>query len=162
MSTFSQTPDVAASQHAASADATAGGGDRTRFWVSFVATGLVAAWSVVEVVSLLTRHTTGPEVYGILVAVLSAMAGIASLALVASRRKRFVATAAVLVLWVVVALGGIAGTYAHVVGAPPGEGPVDPRPRPVTAPLIFTALGVVGGAALFYGLRVGATRLRDL
>lgn len=160
MSTLSQAPDVPASQQAASSG-TSAAGDRTRFWVSFVVTGLVLAYSVVEVLSLLTRHTTGPQLYGVLVAVLAATAGIASLALVASRRTRLLASAAVLVLWIVVALGGIAGTYAHIVGAPPGEGPVDPRPRPVTAPLIFTALGVVGGAALFYGHRMSAARHRD-
>jgi hypothetical protein len=162
MSTLSQAPDLPAPHRSVPTDTPERGGDRTRFWVSFVATGLVTAWSVVEVVSLLTRHTTGPELYGILVAVLSATAGIASLALVASGRKRLLATIAVLALWAVVALGGIAGTYAHIVGAPPGEGPVDPRPRPVSAPLIFTALGVVGGAALFYGQRISATRLGDL
>ena len=35
----------------------------------------------------------------------------------------------------------------------PAHGPVDPRPRPAGAPLIFTLLGVVGGGALFYGQR---------
>ena len=136
--------------------------DRTRFWISLVVTGLVTAYAVVEAISLLTRHTTGPEIYGVAVAIVAAGTGVLSLSLVASPRRRILASLAVLALWVVIALGGIAGTYAHIVGAPAGEGPVDPRPRPVSAPLIFTALGVVGGAALFYGQHLSATRLRDL
>ena len=161
MSTLSQAPDLPTSQQSVSAETAEEGGDRTRRWVSFVVTAVVLALSVAEVVNLLGRHTNGPELYGVLVAVLASVAGIASLALVASRRKRFLASAAVLVLWVVIALGGLAGTYAHIVGAPAGEGPVDPRPRPVPAPLIFTALGAAGGAALFYGQRMSAVRLPD-
>jgi hypothetical protein len=67
---------------------------------------------------------------------------------------------AVLVVWAVVALGGIAGTVAHVVGPPIGEGPVDARPRPIPAPLVFTLLGLVGGAALLLGQRATFRSLR--
>jgi hypothetical protein len=161
MSTLSGSPDVSVPDRPALSEAPAEAGDRSRRWVSFVVTAVVLALSVAEVVNLLGRHTNGPELYGVLVAVLASVAGIASLVLVASRRKRFLASAAVLVLWAAIALGGLAGTYAHIVGAPAGEGPLDPRPRPVSAPLIFTALGAVGGAALFYGQRMSAVRLPD-
>jgi hypothetical protein len=42
---------------------------------------------------------------------------------------------------------------AHIVGPVAGHGPVDVRPRPVLAPLIFTTFALVGGAALFIGQR---------
>ena len=67
---------------------------------------------------------------------------------------RTIAAAAVIVLWVVVALGGVAGTIAHVIGPVPGYGPIDPRPRPIAAPLVFTLLGFVGAAALVLGQRM--------
>lgn len=70
-----------------------------------------------------------------------------------SPRVRLVATAAVLLLWTVVALGGLAGTIAHVIGPVPGHGPMDLRPRPIAAPLVFTLLGSVGAAALTLGQR---------
>jgi hypothetical protein len=117
---------------------------------------VVLGWSLVELVGLAGRHTVGAEIYGVLVAALAAVAGGLSVALLASTRRRVVASAAVLLLWAVVALGGVAGVVAHVVGPSPGHGPVDARPRPVAAPLIFTVLGVVGGAALYIGQRTGS------
>jgi hypothetical protein len=60
---------------------------------------------------------------------------------------------AVLVLWAVVALGGLAGMIAHIVGPVPGHGPMDLRPRPIPAPLVFTLLGCVGALALSRGRR---------
>jgi hypothetical protein len=39
-----------------------------------------------------------------------------------------------------------------------GHGPVDLRPRPIAAPLIFTLLGLAGGAALFFGQRARIRR----
>ncbi len=98
-------------------------------------------------------HHTGPELYGVLTAALSTGAAAANLALLRSPRVRLIATAAVVLLWAIVALGGVAGTIAHVVGPVPGHGPMDLRPRPIAAPLVFTLLGTVGAAALGLGQR---------
>jgi hypothetical protein len=54
----------------------------------------------------------------------------------------------------------LAGTVAHIVGPVPGHGPIDLRPRPILAPLIFTLFGLAGGAALWFGQRRG-TRPAD-
>ena len=113
----------------------------------------VLVWSIKYTVTLALAHNTGPELYGVLVAALSAAAAAANLALLRSSRVQIAATAAVLVLWAVIALGGVGGTVAHIVGPVPGHGPVDLRPRPVAAPLIFTLLGCVGAAALSLGQR---------
>jgi hypothetical protein len=135
-------------------------GDRARFWISMVVTALVLAFSVVQVLNLLQVHTVGPEIYGVGVAVLAVAAGVLSMGLLASRHKRVIATLAVLALWALIAIGGVGGVVAHIVGPGEGHGPVDSRPRPVAAPLIFTAIGVVAGAALFYGRRPGLSRDR--
>jgi hypothetical protein len=134
---------------------------RTRAWwaASFVATALVLAISVAEFINLSGRHMVGAETYGLLVAGVAVAAGILSLALELWPQRR-VATAAVLVLWAIVALGGLAGTYYHIVGVAPEYGPVDPRPRPITAPLVFTLLGVAGGTAQIFGQRAAIRRAR--
>jgi hypothetical protein len=121
---------------------------------------LVLAWSIKELIGLLLVHTTGPEIYGVLVATLAAVSGFLSVVLLWTARPPRWATWAVVALWAVVAVGGMAGTLAHVIGPVAGHGPVDLRPRPVAAPLIFTALGLLGGGALLYGQRVRAGRLR--
>ena len=130
-------------------------GHRTRRRVSITTAIVVLGWSIVELVSLLSRHTTGPELYGVGVAALAVVAGVLNLALLRWEQRRLWATVTVLVLWSVVALGGIAGTVAHIVGPVPGHGPIDLRPRPIPAPLIFTLLGLAGGAALWFGQRRG-------
>ena len=123
-------------------------------WLPLAVVAVVAIWSVVELGGLLfVNHTTGAELYGPLVAVLAVAAGVASVWLLWTRRRHTFATVALLVLWTVVALGGIAGVVAHVVGPDPAHGPVDTRPRPTTAPLVFTVLGVAGGLAVIYGQR---------
>ena len=123
-------------------------------WVPLAVTGIVAIWALVELGGLLlANHTTGAELYGLLVAVLAVVAGVASVWLLSARRRHTITTAAVLLLWGLIALGGIAGAVAHVVGPDPAHGPVDTRPRPVGAPLVFTLFGIAGGAALFYGQR---------
>ena len=109
--------------------------------------------SVAEFINLSGHHMVGAESYGLLVAGVAVAAGIISLGLVLSPQRRVITTAAVLVLWASVALGGVAGTYYHIVGVAPEYGPVDPRPRPIAAPLVFTLLGLVGGAALILGQR---------
>ena len=53
----------------------------------------------------------GPEVYGVAVAAVTVVAGVLSLALLWSTRGRALATTAVLVLWAVIAIGGVAGTW---------------------------------------------------
>ena len=115
--------------------------------------GVVLGWSIYYTVTLAVIHHTGPELYGLLTAVLATVAGSSNLALLRSPRVRVIATGAVLVLWAIVALGGIAGTIAHIVGPVPGHGPIDLRPRPIAAPLVFTLLGSVGAAALAFGQR---------
>lgn len=114
---------------------------------------VVLGWSINYTITLAVVHHTGAELYGVLTAAVSTGAAVANLALLRSPRVRFIATAAVLVLWTVVALGGLAGTIAHVIGPGPGHGPVDLRPRPIAAPLVFTLLGTVGAAALALGKR---------
>jgi hypothetical protein len=120
----------------------------------------VLGWSLVELISLGLKHTTGPELYGVLVAVLATGAAGANLALLRSPRAQVLVVLAALVVWAVVAVAGVAGTVAHIVGAPIGEGPVDPRPRPMAAPLVFTLLGLIGGAALLVGQRAAFRRAR--
>jgi hypothetical protein len=147
MSTLSQQSDV-------SVRARAG-----RFAL-FVTTALVLTLSVAEFINLSGRHTVGAESYGLLVAGVAVAAGVFSLGLVLSTQRRVIATAAVLVLWAIVALGGVAGAYYHIVGVAPEYGPVDPRPRPIAAPLVFTLLGTVGGTTLFFGKRAAIRRVR--
>ena len=125
----------------------------------FVTTAVVLALSVAEFINLSGRHTVGAESYGLLVAGVAVAAGMFSLGLVLSLQRRVIATAAVLILWAIVALGGLAGTYYHIVGVAPEYGPVDPRPRPVVAPLVFTLLGVVGGSAVFVAHRSASRRI---
>lgn len=120
---------------------------------------VVLGWSIKYLVTLAVTHNTGAELYGVLAAALSTGAAIANLALLRSPRMQLAATAAVLVLWAVVALGGIAGTVAHLVGPVPGHGPIDLRPRPIAAPLVFSLLGSVGALALVLGRRARARRV---
>jgi hypothetical protein len=134
---------------------------RVRRSAPFVTSALVLALSVAEFINLSGRHTVGAESLGLLVAGIAVGAGILSLGLVLSPQRRVIGTAAVLVLWAIVALGGIAGTYYHIVGVAPEYGPVDPRPRPIAAPLVFTVLGIVGGTALFFGQRPAIRRTRN-
>jgi hypothetical protein len=135
--------------------------DRTRRLISLGLGVIVLVWSALELLNLTQVHTVGAEVYGVLVAAVAVVTGALSLWLLASGRRRLVATIATLMLWAVIALGGVAGSIAHVVGPSDGHGPVDSRPRPAGAPLIFTALGIVGGASLVYGQRLLPLRRRE-
>ncbi len=161
MSTLTESTHAPAHDHSTAPAAPEGARDRTRRRVSLVVTLVVLAWSTMELISLGLNHTTGPELYGVLVAAVAVGTGVLSSALLASNRRRVLASAAVLILWAVIAIGGLGGTMAHAIGPAPGHGPVDLRPRPVAAPLIFTGLGLVGGAALFYGQRLSAARNRE-
>jgi peptidoglycan/LPS O-acetylase OafA/YrhL len=131
---------------------------RAALIVSFVALG----WSIIELLNLARVHTTGPELYGVLVAALSVGAGVLSVLLLRSDQRRLRYTLPVVALWAVVALGGIAGIVAHMVGPVAGHGPVDLRPRPFGAPLIFTLLGLVGSAALWFGQRPGTVQAKNV
>ena len=114
---------------------------------------VVLAWSIDYTVTLAVVHNVGAELYGVLTAALATAAAVANLGLLRSPRVRLVATAVVLVVWAIVAVGGIAGTVAHLVGPVAGQAPIDLRPRPIAAPLVFTLLGAVGAAALSLGQR---------
>ena len=124
----------------------------------FVMSVVVLGWSINYFVNLALRYNTGPESYGVLVAALSIGAAVANLALLRSPRMQLIATAAVIVLWAVIAVGGVGGTIAHIVGPVPGHGPMDLRPRPIAAPLVFTLLGSVGALALVLGQRARIRR----
>lgn len=128
---------------------------------SLLVTVLVLLWSIEEVVNLSVNHTTGPEIYGVLAAVVAVGVSVLSLALIVTSRTRALATVGVLVLWTIVAICGLGGVAAHIVGPEEGHGPVDTRPRPMAAPLIFTALGLAGGAALFWGQRLSLAGIRE-
>jgi len=121
----------------------------------------VLAWSVKYTVSLGLTHTTGPEVYGVMTAALAVGAAVANLVLLRSGRMPVLVVGGLLALWVLIAVAGLAGTIAHIVGPVAGHGPVDLRPRPIPAPLVFTLLGAVGGTALFLGRRAAARRISN-
>lgn len=129
-------------------------GRRARRWAPRALAAIVLGWSAVELIGLLAaQHTVGPEVYGFVVAALGVMAGIATLWLLWSATPRTWLTAAIVLAWGIVALGGIAGTVVHAVGPAATHGEVDTRPRPAGAPLVFTALGALGSGALIYDIR---------
>lgn len=121
---------------------------------------VVLGWSVKYTISLGLTHTTGPEMYGVLTAVLAVGAAVANLAVLRSQRMHLVVIVPILALWALIALAGIAGTIAHIVGPVPGHGPIDLRPRPIPAPLVFTLLAAVGGIALLLGRRMAVRRSR--
>jgi 4-amino-4-deoxy-L-arabinose transferase-like glycosyltransferase len=160
MSSITQSTEAPALDHSPARNASADARDRTFRRVALVVSFVVLGWSFVELINLSLTHTLGPELYGVLAAALASGAGVANLALLRSPRGQVLAIAAALVVWAVVALGGVAGTVAHVVGPPIGEGPIDARPRPIAAPLVFTFLGLVGGAALLLGQRPAFRNLR--
>jgi hypothetical protein len=80
----------------------------------------VLGWSIRYVVSLSLSHTTGAEMYGVLTAALATGAAVANLILLRAPRVPVLVTAAVLILWALVAVAGVAGTIAHIVGPVPG------------------------------------------
>lgn len=177
MSTLIRSTDVPAHDRSTTATASHEARARTRRRASLVVTIVVLGWSSKEMIGLGLTHTTGAELYGVAVAAAAVVAGILSVTLLTSTPRRIAAIAnptllrsprtrvlvsiAVLALWAVIAIGGVAGTVAHIVGPVPGHGPVDLRPRPVAAPLVFTLLGLVGGAALFLGRRTAIVRPRN-
>ena len=128
---------------------------------SLIASVVVFGWSAKSLVSLGLSHTTGPEMYGVLTAAIATGAAATNIALLRSPRRRLVIPAIVLVVWALVALAGLGGTVAHIVGPVAGHGPVDLRPRPIPAPLVFTLLGLVGAAALFLGQRAANRRAQQ-
>jgi hypothetical protein len=134
-------------------------GIEARRIAALVVTVLVLGFCAMYLIRLALTHTVGAEIYGVLVAGVATATALASLALLATEPRRSFATALVLGLWLVVAIGGIAGVAAHVIAPVAGHGPVDDRARPVAAPLIFTVSGVIGAVALYVGPgRHGAAR----
>lgn len=131
------------------------GRDRIIDRVSLVVTLGVLIWSSSELINLVSRHTTGAELYGVLTAALATGAAVANVVVLRSPGTRAVVTIALIVLWAVIALAGVAGVLAHIVGPVADHGPIDPRPRPILAPLVFTLLGMLGGSALLFGWRAG-------
>ena len=118
-----------------------------------IASIVVLGWSTKYLIGLGLTHTTGPEIYGVLTAAISCGAALSNIALLRVPRRRLVVPAVLLAIWALVAIAGLGGTIAHIVGPLAGHGPVDLRPRPIPAPLVFTVLGLVGGLALFVGQR---------
>jgi hypothetical protein len=161
MSTVTHSTDAPAHDRSATTTASDEARNGTRRRVSLVMTLVVLGWSTKELIGLGLTHTTGAELYGVFVAGVAVGASILNLGLLRSPRTQVLVTVAVLVLWAVIAVAGVAGTIAHIVGPVPGHGPVDLRPRPAMAPLVFTLLGLVGGAALFIGQRGATWRVRN-
>ena len=159
MSTFAQPDSTSASEQFVSTNAVDESRTRSRRQIVLFMSIAVTAWAIVELASLVSRHTTGPELYGVLVALVAVAAGVLDLVALNSSRAWIWLIVAV-VLWAVVALGGLAGVVAHVIGPSAEYGPVDPRPRPTLAPLVFTAIGVVGGLITIVGRRAGVYRPR--
>lgn len=122
----------------------------------------VLGWSLKYLVSLGLTHTTGPELYGVFTAALATGAAGSNLVILRSPRPQVFLAAVLLGLWMLIALAGVGGTIAHIIGPVAGHGPVDLRPRPVAAPLIFTLLGLVGGVALLMGERMAIRRARSI
>ena len=119
---------------------------------------VVLGWSIKYTISLGLTHTTGPEMYGVLTAVLAVGAAVANLAVLRSGRLHLLVIVPILALWALIAVAGLAGTIAHIVGPVPGHGPIDLRPRPIPAPLVFTLLAAVGSTALLLGRRMAVRR----
>jgi len=123
---------------------------------ALIASAALLLWAALELVNLVQRHTTGPEIYGLMVAALAVVAAAGNLWLLGSTARSGWYAIALAVAWAVIALGGLAGVVAHIVGPGGGHGPVDVQPRPVSAPLIFTAMGASGLLALWLGRRAPA------
>lgn len=121
---------------------------------------VILVLSAGELVTLARVHTTGSELYGVLAAAIAVATAAAGLVLIARGGRPTWAVAIVLVLWAIVALAGLAGVVAHIVGPVAGHGPIDPRPRPIAAPLGFTLRAVVGAVALFLARRLAVRQSR--
>ena len=118
-----------------------------------VATAVVTVLALGLLVDLLlVNHTIGEEIWGPIVASAALAVGVFSLVYLAadgrSRGIRF----ALLAFWAAVAFLGYGGYNDHRLPRP-ADTLTDQRPRPPLAPLAFTVLGIVGGAALFLGSR---------
>ena len=118
----------------------------------------VLAWCLKLLVGLLLTHTVAScELMAIVVALLGVAGGAVNVWLLAGSQSRKPVRLAGLALWAALVVGGIAGSVEHLAGGEPGYGPVDARPRPPLAPLVFTGLGTIGAAALLLGDRVSRT-----
>ena len=131
-----------------------------RRFAPVVPASVILVLSADELANLARVHTTGPELYGVLAAAIAVAAAAAGLVLIVRGDRPTWAVAVVLVLWAIVALAGLAGVVAHIVGPVPGHGPVDPRPLPLAAPLGFTLRAVVGAVALVLAQRLAVRQSR--
>jgi hypothetical protein len=120
---------------------------------SQLVSAVVLGWSIDYTVTLGVIHHTGPQLFGVLTAAVSAGAAIANLRLLRSSSGQPVLTGAVVALWTLVAAGGIGGTIAHLSGPFAGRPLVESGDALSVAPLVFTLLGLVGAAALVLGQR---------
>jgi hypothetical protein len=118
-----------------------------------IVTAVVTLLSLGLLVDLfLVNHTTGEEIWGPITASAALAVGFFSLVyLVADGRSRGIKFA-LLAFWAAVAFLGYGGYNDHRLPRP-ADTITDQRPRPPLSPLAFTALGIVGGAALFLGSR---------
>jgi hypothetical protein len=124
--------------------------DRQR--VALAMTAMVTLGCLAVLILLLSvDHTVGGEVDGPEVAIFGIVVGILSLILLAAPGRHRFMLGALLVLWTLLAIGGIDGYEQHSKAVTAAT--VDQRPRPPLAPLVFTAFGIVGASALIVSSR---------
>ncbi len=127
-------------------------GDRRRRLAMRATAAITAGCLVVLAMMLANRHTTGEEIWGVLVAVSGAIVGGLSLAYLATSRRSRAARFGLIALWATVAFFGYGGYNDHRLPRP-ADTMSDQRDRPPLAPLIFTAWGIAGAVALQIGPR---------
>ena len=93
-------------------------------------------------ISLAVRHNDGARISAVIVAALATLAGALSLWLVWANKRRTALAGVAVVLWVIVGLGGIAGSMLHISNSVPTQ--------MLAAPLGFTLAAILAGVALFY------------
>jgi len=110
-------------------------------------TAIVTAICLLVLLFMLAdRHTTGGEIDGVIVAGLGVLTGILSLAFLGGTGRSRGALGILVVLWLAVAIGGLSGYHDHSLAVTAAS--ADLRARPSFAPLLFSVLGLIGGAAL--------------
>lgn len=98
------------------------------------------------------RHTAGGEIVGVIAAGGGVAISVLSLVHICLSRDHRLARVLLMVLWLVLAVGGIGGLIDHAEPVVPGQS-IDQRPRPPLAPLVFTGLALLGATALGVGSR---------
>src|SRR5262245_36247585 len=120
---------------------------RRAIWFTAVLT-LIGVWETADL--LMMGHTTGWAIFGPVTAALAAIAGGVSLAYLATRRRRRIATIGLIALWLFVALAGYEGFSAHRHAVALG---FTDTQAPAVAPLLFTVVGIAGATILRYGTK---------